>query len=312
MVMQEAASVGRQAITKSDVQRIAASFGIQAEEIHEMLRRFTFDPNGGRAEVQVELKLSGGHSVPGHLDHVQQHSADHYEVTDYKTTHQPQEEPEPWEHPQLLAYGVAFWDEYILDHEAGKVTVALAFPRLGDERGWSQHDLDAVEVRAARALLEDIVQRAAAEYDKPPEKRDYQIGTWCQYCPGRVKCPALAAEVQAAFNLISHPEVTEVTKDNAVGLYSLRTMLTRTEKVIARLVRAIVDQHGPLDSSPGKELRVETQLRRPSLNVDVVRRALSQCGVPVEQIDAVLMTIEARPRESITRMGFYKKEADTQ
>ena len=86
--------------------------GVKPDEVEKLLTKFKWDPSetGGRAEVALELvNFEEKYSIPGVADLLVDHSENHIEVIDYKTTFRWVEEPDPSDHPQLLAYGLAAW-----------------------------------------------------------------------------------------------------------------------------------------------------------------------------------------------------------
>lgn len=97
---------------------------------------------------------------------------------------------------QLLDYATAAAERFGLSH----VGAGVAYPFL------KKHDiitLNLDEIREYSRMIEELRSRAEKQVEMPVERRDYRIGEWCGYCPGRPKCPVIAQENAKVASMIS-------------------------------------------------------------------------------------------------------------
>lgn len=306
-VMANAARIGIRRATE-EVPQYATTHGIEPEEIQSLLTKFKFDPEGGEPEVRVDWALEGTEiTVSGIADLLLQHNEHHIEVVDYKTTWMTQDEPDPWAHLQMMSYGVGAWEKIGFDKSGdrdAKVTLSLAFPRLGDERGWSQWEMNALDVNAARGMIREVAVRAAEQFKHDEARRDYQPGDHCRWCAGRATCPGLAADLRMAMKVA---DVVDIDKENAADLFMLRSMMSRCEKAIKDRVRELVRIWGPIEVDDDRQIEVREFPVTPGLRANHIKDALRQCGVDAERTKAVMLTLELRQKVQSSRLGVYRK-----
>lgn len=291
------------------VKEICVAHGLEPEEVHPLLTKFPFDPSGGEPEVYLTIEYPEFDIlVQGRSDLVITHSEKHHEVVDYKTTHDPAAEPEPDQHPQLLAYGLGVWRRagWADDDSEATVTVALAYPRLGDS-GWAQHDMNHLEKRYAESVVRSIVVEAAEQWEREVGRRRYRTGGWCQWCPGRATCPALATDIRGALNVLD--QGVEITRENVVPLYGLRQAMTKFTSAIKGKVEELIDPElgGPIVFSDGERVLEKRQSdRRPAISNQAIDEAMMRCGVDQVTRRSVLSTLDMRPRKPSSRLGIFK------
>ena len=133
----------------------------------------------------------------GHLDAaVHDRGSDVLHIADFKYGRGVVVEAEG--NPQLLAYGLgavaSLLDPYWRQRLA-EIHLHVVQPRLGDAglRTW-RLTLDELETWARETLLP--VVHALVDLSIPDDT-PLNPGTWCQFCPVRVECPALHAQGQA-------------------------------------------------------------------------------------------------------------------
>lgn len=296
----------------------AMARGVNPSDVEELLTRFKWDPSevNGKAEVRLEL-VNDGRSygsvvgekliITGTADLLVDHSEDHIEVIDYKTTRRFAEEADPAEHPQILAYGLAAWRERWghTPPPGARCTVTLAFARLGSEHGWASYDFWESDLSWIEDMLWKIVAEAAEQYDHDEAGRDYQSGMWCQYCPGRAVCKALTADLQGALNLVGK-KAESVTRKDVLDLHALRKSMTRFESALKKRVHKLVSEGGPIEKD-GNVLEFRSSFRRPNLSMEDVTGALLRCGADPQTREAVTATLGMRAKVESERLDLYKR-----
>ena len=287
----------------------AISRGIDPKEVEELLTKFKWDPSSVNGKAKVKGKLTRGElQITGVQDLLVEHAPKHIEVIDYKTTRRYAEEPDPDQHPQLLAYGLTAWlDRWGRNAPPdARCTVTLAFTRLGSEHGWASFDIYESDLAWISTMLWDIVERADEQYKLDVDQREYQSGAWCQYCPGRVKCTALTADLQGAMNLVDG-DINDVTRDNLLGLFALRRSMGRFESALNKRVRALVTEGGPVEHE-GKVLEFRSSFRKPNISMEDIVDALRRCGADRSTAEAVEATLGMRPKVETQRLDLYKRK----
>lgn len=293
---------------RAKVEAIAS--GIDTDEVERLVTKFAWDPStvNGQPEVRLELvNFDDKLSIGGVADLLVDHSANHIEVIDYKTTFRWAEEPDPSDHPQLLSYGLAAWRQR-WGHEPppdARCTVTIAFVRLGSEHGWASWDFYEGDLAWIEDMVWKIARTASEQYDNDEGRRDYQSGAWCQYCPGRSVCKALTSDLQGAMNLVGG-NIEDVTRDNVLGLFALRKSMTKFENALKKRVRALVAEGGPIDHE-GSVLEFRSSFRKPKLAMEDVVSALGRCGADEQTLDAVRATLGMRQKVEVERLDLYKR-----
>lgn len=288
----------------------AISCGVDPDELERLVTRFKWDPSTLTARPEVKLELVNFDdklSIGGVVDLLVDHSENHIEVIDYKTTWRYAEEPEPDEHPQLLAYGLAAWKDR-WGHQPppdARCTLTLAFARLGSEHGWSSWDFYEGDLAWIEDVVWKIARTASEQYEHDETRRDYQSGAWCQYCPGKSVCKALTSDLQGAMNLVGG-DVTDVTRENVLGLHALRKSMTRFESALKKRVHELVADGGPIEGDDSV-LEFRTSFRRPGLKLDDVTDALLRCGADPQTREAVAATLGMRQKVEQRRLDLYKR-----
>ena len=289
----------------------AISRGIDVSEIEAIFSRFKWDPStvNGRPEVRLELvNFEEKLAIRGTADLVVDHAENHIEVIDYKTTFRYAEEPDPDDHPQILAYGLAAWKARWGDSPPpdAHCTITLAFARLGSEHGWASYDFWESDLAWIEDVVWSIAREAALQYQRDEAGRDFQSGSWCQYCPGRRHCRALTADLEGAMNLVGG-DVNDVTRDNVLSLHALRKTMGRFESALKKRVRELVDEGGPIEHE-GSVLEFRSAFRKPNISLPDVADALRRCGVDRMFCEAVEATLGMREKVESKRLDLYKRK----
>lgn len=185
--MSLAARSGRDAVNVVDMAR---RYGVPAEELLELWRRFAWDPRGFQPEVQMELRRMATHGRYGIVISVRADlattiGAHEYEVVELKSERDVARAYDAREHLQLLAQMVALWETTGRNDGTGHV----AYVRKG-RRAWSSVELvgDEQHEHVADTLFE-VAQAALDQCDLEPDGRDCRVGAGCvPFCRGRDVC----------------------------------------------------------------------------------------------------------------------------
>ncbi len=288
----------------------AIARGVDPDEVSSILTGFKWDPStvNGQAEVKLELvNFEEKLAIRGTADLLVTHSDVHIEVIDYKTTRRYAEEPDPQQHPQVLAYGLAAWKQKWGDNAPpeARCTVTLAFARLGSEHGWASFDFWESDLAWIEDTLWTVARNAALQYPRDEDKRDFQTGAWCQYCPARRKCKALTTDLEGAMNLVNG-NIADVNRENVLGLFALRKTMTRFESALKKRVRELIEEGGPIETGESV-LEFRSSFRKPSVSLEDVLDALRRCGADRMTSDAVEATLSMREKIESKRLDLYKQ-----
>jgi hypothetical protein len=314
-VMAIAAMEGREEAIKH-IKAEALKEGVKPIDLDELITKFNWDPSEAPVvgtEMRVKLVNEKENlTISGIIDLIMSESMWKYEIVDYKTTYRWAEEPEPNEHLQMLAYGLALWDEKFGSNpdrpKDAEISLTLAFARLGSEKGWAQGGMGEFEAEEARDVIWSVARKAAKQYELDEERRDYQTGSWCQWCRGKSKCPALTADLRGALNLVGD-DVTDVTPENAMHLHALRKSMSRFESALKKRLAELITETGPISGSK-KVLEFRSQFRVQSLTEAQVQAALRRCGADPTFTQAVMQTINLREKQEVRRLDLYRPRED--
>ncbi len=318
--MAEAASVGRAQV---DVRAHAIRHGADPTDLLRLWARADYDPHGGEAELPTEIiDHEGKLVIRGRLDIVDAdpNEPGTYDLTDYKTTRRIDEDPEPWEDPQTQSYTVGFFEAR---PEAQKVRTWKFYARRGSN-GWSAcYEITRDAMPAVRENLLRIARTAVAQAALPLEKRRFQMSHHCDYCPGRVTCPAIRHETTSLLSALElAPRIKadgqkgkrtdtvlsiEIDYDNVVRLHELRKLLEKGAKELSEHIKQFVAAFGPMEVEPGKFLAVLPASKRVSFNEATLRRGGAALGLG-DAVQRLLDWRDAQPKVEEERLDIYKAE----
>jgi hypothetical protein len=320
--MAQAAVDGRDAV---DLERHAARHGCARRDLEYLWRRFGFDPQGGEAEVPVEL-IDREHRlvVRGRLDWVQEEAGNPgtFDLADWKTTRRIDEDPEPWNDPATQSYAVGFFEQR---DGVRAVRTFKVYPRRGDE-GWTAPlEIDAASMPAVRERVLAIAREGLRQSRLPLEQRRYAISHHCDYCPGRATCPAQRREVAALFSAIREVPIAkkdgspgrrtatvldlEVSYETAPALHELRKLLKKGADALGEHVKAFVAAFGPVEVERDKWLAVLPSYKRAPLNEEQLERAAAELGPDVAAaVEKILAWRERQPKVREERLDIYTED----
>lgn len=113
-------------------------------------------------------------------------------------------------------------------HSLSTARVAVLYLREGQRARWDIADLDALDLDAAAAELEQLADRVS-RIRKKAETPPVRTGEWCKWCPSKLYCPAHTALIRM------------FVKDDVAAVGAVKSQLTpelaREAKAQADLVR---------------------------------------------------------------------------
>lgn len=304
------------------VRDIAERLGADADEVQSLWDRFDFDFEGGQAEVKVEVyDAETDITIPGHIDWLreQPESKGIYHLVDWKTTWRIAEDPEPWNDPQTHAYAVGAFETL---PDVKRVTLFKAYPRAGTESAWSAgFDVTIENVEEVKAGLVRIASRALDDAEKPQSERRFAVTHHCDWCPGRVTCPAVRAEYTRALNATSEvfpltkkgvPSKRgktvvdlEITYENAASVLELKKLMTKSASALGDELRNFIAQTGPIEVEPGKFIALKPRQSSPQRTDKNLLIAARNAGVEFEVMDRVLAAFRELPKTASETLDIY-------
>lgn len=150
-----------------------------------------------------------------------------------------------------------------------------------------EHVIDALELAGFASRLERLHVTVAALQAKHAagEQLDVSEGSWCRYCPARVRCPAKVALVaQVAKGGLALAGDFEMTPALAAQGYR---QLVRVEQIIKEArqrLDAYVDEHGSIDLGDGRSYGRYVREGNERLSGDVATAAIADVLVDVDTV----------------------------
>lgn len=242
-----------------DLSAICLENGVTDQEganvVGDWLEAFSWTPPEG-ATLFVEESIPGPISgmPPCRPDLVFKPEDGPLTVIDFKTGNPDFHDASQWQ--QLACYAVAAGNHY----GSSVVRVELCYVQLGSE-GWLPPMM--VDVAATIVDIARIAGRAMAQGGLPIERREFNVGPACTFCPGRGVCPARSAEL-TMFAKIAERDMDSipVTTDNIFEIREKRLMIEKVLDAVKEAERLLVNQVGQILSPDGsKVMKIVTSFR---------------------------------------------------
>jgi len=248
-----------------DYPTICAFYGVgtRAKELQQLIERAEFFP-AGDAEVAVEYHFGSGDehdpNIPflsGHIDLVQPNV-----VVDYKFSQLRGNMDSVDERVQVPAYAWVAAKRYAWD----EVTAQTFNPFMGP-KGWSSVTYNKAQIDEGLEMVQELAEIAAYNDMVEPAKRNYTPGSHCGYCPGRITCPAIKAQLQAVACL--DRDNLPTTREALPALVAFAKDLEKRAATVIEYARENVKTSGDIIGDD-MSLVGSVQMRTPSLSAAAI------------------------------------------
>ena len=292
---------------KPDIRQIAIDHGViytaleallptaqqMVESVHAWQDMLAVAP-----EVEFSVPLKEGLVLTGHAD-VVIYAKSSVIVLDWKTgTYMLGESP--GDSLQLLAYAcMAVRDKMDLYVEVPPVQLVLAYPSAAARFSL----LTGSELIAAWNTIRRVAIEMDQQRDLPRMDRTYRTGDACNWCAGKVICPAYTRDQKTALAMGElHPStlyhhVVELVKSDPATAFRMKEIAGKLYGSLKEAISGAVEFWGSLPLDPGYEARAVTSMREETLNVEHVKAGAQLAGIAGEQLAVLLASVSNRSKQ---------------
>jgi len=285
-------------LTLDECRTIAAFHGVgeRAKELHDAIKNHGLIPQG-LTEHSIEMAWDDA-AIPmlkGTLD-----NAHNGKVRDFKFSQLRGNMPLVGDRIQVPGYS---WIYAILA-DLQEIEAEIVNPLMGPApKGVSTCHYNREEIEDGVQMLQDLCWSAARQERLPRDKRSYTPSEHCVFCPGRITCPAVKAQLQAVATIDSAELSIDI--ERLPALVQFAKDLTKRAAAVVDFAKATVKLTGDITGPDGLSLVMTKMMRKPSVSA----KALYEWLETHDHADLVMemrAEFEDRPKVEIPVMNVKK------